>query len=142
MATVPVSAVTTVPVTLPGHAGRVTVDSEGKVLVYYWIQLISGQPRLGTRPGGLPGETQAVTRLFISLSQVNNNLAIIVNDTNIDETIRDRHTVTHGAHPFEHGLGCIPSDATRWVAGRNLNGRRPRAGNQASGPRAGPGPAA
>ncbi len=36
---------------------------EGKLVVYYWIQLISCQQRLGTRPGGL-GETHAVTLSF------------------------------------------------------------------------------
>jgi hypothetical protein len=48
-----------------GGAIRVERSStvEGKVVVYNWIQPISGQPHLGTprrRPGGL-GETQAVT---------------------------------------------------------------------------------
>ncbi len=42
-----------------GAIGRSSIV-EGKSLVYCTFLLISCQPRLGTRPGGL-GETQAVT---------------------------------------------------------------------------------
>ena len=48
----------------PGPRHRAKHTLEGKVVVYYWIQLISSQQRLGTLPSGL-----GKPKLFIPAGQ-------------------------------------------------------------------------